>query len=252
MALSQASITVSVLPRQWFEAFVAELYDAIEKARVSDGALVTDFGAVEGIRLVEGRHPVTGARYRLDGDRGANDDWTGELVVTGWDRIGETSVEITSSDGNGTTCGALSFRSAAQPRTCTTTGTYQGSGRLRQVSWEGSADLEQWWDQASGARKKRGVPAIRARLSHPLASARLAMVPEPADDGRWSIHVSLVARGCSWARPIVALASLFGGFALRRVFERGLDEVQRRWDDTVPALVKDDPRYAVEKCLTSL
>ncbi|WP_149260208.1 hypothetical protein [Actinomadura sp. K4S16] len=249
MARFHGSITVSALPRQWFETFVADLYEVLETARVVDGAVVTEIGEIEGVRLVKGRHLATGARYRLEGDGEADDDSTSELVVSRWSRRRETSVEFTSSDGDGTASGVLRFDSATRPRNFTMAGRYQGSGRLRQMSWKGSADIERWWEQVSEAGAKRAKPQLTARLSHSLVSLKLAIAAEPADDGRWSIDVTLVVRGRSWARPVGALASLFGGFALRRLFKRGLDDVRRGWEDNVPALVREDPLYAVGKVL---
>ncbi|WP_141579052.1 hypothetical protein [Actinomadura sp. WMMA1423] len=249
MARVRGSVTVSALPRQWFEGFVTEVYEMLETARPADGALVTEIGAIEGVRLVGGRHLAPGARYRLDGGPDADGDWTGELVVRDWRRDGETCVEITGSDGDGTASGALSFQSAVRPRTCITTGTYKGSGRLRQMSWEGRADFEQWWTQVSGGGTKRGRPPLGARLSHPLVSVKLAVVPEPVDDDRWAIGVTLVIRGRSWGRPVVALAFLAGGFALRRALKEELEHFRRDWEDNVPGMVGEDPLYAVARFL---
>src|SRR5258706_6551063 len=136
MAGFRGNLVVVSVPRGWLERFVNELYETFAALEVQDGLLVNESGESMGVRLAEGRHATVGARYQ---EAEANESSLTDVVLTGWDRTGETSVKICDRSDEGTSVYDVRLHSVASPGTVIADWAYQGARarprRLKRVSW---------------------------------------------------------------------------------------------------------------------
>ncbi|MFH9606429.1 hypothetical protein [Streptomyces sp. NPDC017448] len=261
MARLTHTVTVTPLDRRWFEEAADTLVDLLDSSRVGPGGsvLLADGRTVDGLRLVEGRHLRTGARYGqappetgkperprgVEGPAEPEASSTVESVVLRAWRPGR-SVEVESRVADDDLALRVKVR-LSEPRSpraldLSVSGHRPEGGSLYRVSGRGTADLAAWWaavDRPSSA-PPAARPPLSARAVHRLARARLTVTPRPADDGSWRISVVLGVRGRWLLRPVGAVALFFA----RRPMERGFREaVERAAGEWNRALAELTPRH---------
>ncbi|ALU95773.1 hypothetical protein WQO_22110 [Streptomyces globisporus C-1027] len=251
MARFAHTVTVAALDRGWFEEAAGALVDLLDASREGPGGSVVlaDGRAVEGLRLLKGRHLRSGARY---GEVPAAPEGAGKagtaaeaaagpaalassgagdcsatpssVVLRAWRPSHSVEVEsLVVEEGMSLKLG-LRLSEPRRPRAVelSLSGHQPGGGSLYRFSGRGKADLAAWWaavDRLPGA-PPAARPPVAGRAVHRLAKARLTLTPHPADDGSWRITVALSLRGRWLLRPVGAVVLFFA----RRPVERGLRE----------------------------
>ncbi|NED00380.1 hypothetical protein G3I55_01695 [Streptomyces sp. SID6648] len=250
MARFAHTVTVAALDRGWFEEAADVLVHLLDASREGPGGTIVlaDGRAVEGLRLLKGRHLRPGARYgevqaepegagragtaaeAADGPAalasGAGDSSAtpSSVVLRAWRPSHSVEVEsLVVEDGMSLKLGLrLSEPRRLRAVELSLSGHQPGGGSLYRFSGRGKADLAAWW--AAVDRLPTAPPAARApasgRAVHRLAKARLTLTPRPADDGSWRITVALSVRGRWLLRPVGAVVLFFA----RGPVERGLRE----------------------------
>ncbi|MFE2977435.1 hypothetical protein [Streptomyces sp. NPDC059258] len=263
MARFEHTVTVAPLDRGWFEeaaGLTVGLLDASREGR--DGAvLLADGRAVDGLRLLKGRHLRSGARYgevpaepgaagaaaeASDGPAvgvsGAGDSSAtlSSVVLRAWRPSHSVEVEsLVVEDGMSLKVG-LRLSEPRRPRAVelSLSGHQPGGGSLYRFSARGSADLAAWW--AAVDRLPSAPPAARApvagRAVHRLAKARLALTPRPAEDGSWRITVALSVRGRWLLRPVGAVVLFFARGPVERGLREAVESAAEEWNTALAEL----------------
>jgi hypothetical protein len=249
MARFRGQLVLAPVPRGWLERFVNELYEAFVALEVQDGLLVNESGQAVGVRLAGGRHATVGARYQ---DAEANESSLTGVVLTGWDRTGETSVKICSRSDGGTSVCDVRLHSVASLRTVIADGAYRGARarprRLGRVSWTARLDLEQWWMRA-GRRPVDGGKAapLIIEVSHPLARGAVLAVPHHNGDEHWTVMLTVRLNGRFVLRPLAAAALRFARHRIHRTLQQELDKIAKEWNTAIPDVLKKDPRDFIRR-----
>lgn len=243
MARFRGQLVLASVPRGWLERLVSELYDTFVALEVQDRLLVSESGESIGIRLAEGRHAAVGARYQ---DAEANESSLTDVILTGWDRTGETSVKIRVQSDGATSVYNVRLRSVASPRTFIADGAYQETGarprRLPRVSWTARLDLGQWWMRAGSPVAGGNAAPLIIEISHPLARGAVLAVPRHKGDGHWTVVLTVSLRGRFALRPLAAAALLLARRTIHRTLQQELDRIAKEWNTAVPGALKKDPR----------
>ncbi|MFF8961192.1 hypothetical protein ACF1BK_00335 [Streptomyces globisporus] len=264
MARFAHTVTVAALDRGWFEEAAGALVDLLDASREGPGGTVVlaDGRAVEGLRLLKGRHLRPGARYgevpaaregagkagtaAADGPAalasGAGDSSTtpSSVVLRAWRPSHSVEVEsLVVEDGMSLKLG-LRLSEPRRPRAVelSLSGHQPGGGSLYRFSGRGKADLAAWW--AAVDRLPAAPPAARApvagRAVHRLAKARLTLTPRPAEDGSWRITVALSVRGRWLLRPVGAVVLLFARGPVERGLREAAESAAREWNTALAEL----------------
>lgn len=248
MARFRGQLVLAPVPRGWLERFVNELYEAFVALEVQDKLLVNESGQAMGVRLAEGRHATVGARYQ---DAEANESLLTDVVLTGWDRTGETSVKICSRSDGGTSVYDVRLHSVASPRTVIADGAYRGTRarprRLTRVSWTARLELEQWWMRADSPVDGGKAAPLIIEISHPLARGALLAVPHHNEDEHWTVALTVSLNGRFVLRPLAAAALQFARRAIHRTLQQELDKIAKEWNAAVPDVLNKDPRDFIRR-----
>ncbi|MFI2116946.1 hypothetical protein ACH489_20985 [Streptomyces rubiginosohelvolus] len=266
MARFAHTVTVAALDRGWFEEAAGALVDLLDASREGPGGSVVlaDGRAMEGLRLLKGRHLRSGARYgeipaapegagkagtaaeAADGPAaavsGAGDSSAtpSSVVLRAWRPSHSVEVEsLVAEDGMSLKLG-LRLSEPRRPRAVelTLSGHQPGGGSLYRFSGRGKADLAAWW--AAVDRLPSAPPAARApvagRAVHRLAKARLTLTPRPADDGSWRITVALSVRGRWLLRPVGAVVLFFARGPVERGLREAAESAAAEWNTALAEL----------------
>ncbi|WP_413752899.1 hypothetical protein NRF20_18050 [Streptomyces sp. R-74717] len=118
----------------------------------------------------------------------------------------------------------------------------EGSGSLRRLSGKASLDPAAWW--AAAAARPGALAALRApataRLNHRLGVARLHLGPRPAEQGRWSVDVTLTCTGaCCYGRsarsPCCSRACRCGAASVSSA-----EQAAAQWNETLGRVLAQD------------
>ncbi|WP_097971320.1 hypothetical protein [Streptomyces sp. gb14] len=263
MARFAHTVTVAALDRGWFEEAADALVDLLDASREGPGGTVVlaDGRAVEGLRLLKGRHLRPGARYgEVPAAReGAGTDaeaadgpaalasGTGDspavpqaVVLRAWRPSHSVEVEsLVVEEGMSLKLG-LRLSGPRRPRAVelSLAGHQPGGGSLYRFSGRGKADLAAWW--AAVDRLPTAPPAARppasGRAVHRLAKARLTLTPRPAEDGSWRITVALSVRGRWLLRPVGAVVLFFARGPLERGLREAAESAAAEWNTALAEL----------------
>ncbi|NGO43490.1 hypothetical protein [Streptomyces ureilyticus] len=259
MARFQHTVTLTPVPRRWFESCVVMLHDLAESLE-EDGARLRlpDGRHLPELFLDKGRHLQRGARYHPESDE-EGPDLDAALTVLAWDRRRETALEMVALDDNPhkpthMVC-TLRLTSVERPREAELSGKAQASGGrwTRYTSGSGRLhlDLGAWWPSAAGRGRRTGPP-VTGTLDHPLTRATATVVPRPAQDGRWRVTVKVRVTGRSFARLLLPVAMAVFRRRARAAFAEALDEAAEEWNRQVPELVSKDPEQLRLELVESL
>ncbi|MBM7057228.1 hypothetical protein [Streptomyces durocortorensis] len=269
MARFEHTVTVAPLDRGWFEeaaGLTVGLLDASREGR--DGAvLLADGRAVDGLRLLKGRHLRSGARYgevpaspgspgsggaagaaaeAVDGPAahvsGAGDSSAtlSSAVLRAWRPSHSVEVESLVVEDGMSLKVRLRLSEPRRPRAVelSLSGHQPGGGSLYRCSARGSADLAAWW--AAVDRLPSAPPAARApvagRAVHRLAKARLTLTPRPAEDGSWRVTVALSVRGRWLLRPVGAVVLFFARGPVERGLREAAESAAAEWNTALAEL----------------
>ncbi|MEU5038315.1 hypothetical protein HLK56_21330 [Streptomyces sp. G9] len=263
MARFAHTVTVAALDRGWFEEAADALVDLLDASREGPGGTVVlaDGRAVEGLRLLKGRHLRPGARYgevpaaregagtaaeAADGPA-ALVSGTGDspavpqaVVLRAWRPSHSVEVEsLVVEEGMSLKLG-LRLSGPRRPRAVelSLAGHQPGGGSLYRFSGRGKADLAAWW--AAVDRLPTAPPAARppasGRAVHRLAKARLTLTPRPAEDGSWRITVALSVRGRWLLRPVGAVVLFFARGPLERGLREAAESAAAEWNTALAEL----------------
>ncbi|MET8937310.1 hypothetical protein ABZX28_09935 [Streptomyces rubiginosohelvolus] len=263
MARFAHTVTVAALDRGWFEEAADALVDLLDASREGPGGTVVlaDGRAVEGLRLLKGRHLRPGARYgeAPAAREGAGTDaeaadgpaalvsGTGDspavpqaVVLRAWRPSHSVEVEsLVVEEGMSLKLG-LRLSGPRRPRAVelSLAGHQPGGGSLYRFSGRGKADLAAWW--AAVDRLPTAPPAARppasGRAVHRLAKARLTLTPRPAEDGSWRITVALSVRGRWLLRPVGAVVLFFARGPLERGLREAAESAAAEWNTALAEL----------------
>jgi hypothetical protein len=244
MARFRGQLVLASVPRGWLERLISELYEIFMALEVQDGLLVNESGESMGVRLAEGRHATVGARYQ---DAEASESSITDVVLTGCDRTGETSVKICNRSDGGTSVYDVRLHSVASPRTVIADGTYQRTSarlrRLTRVSWTARLDLEQWWRRADSPVDGGKAEPLIIEISHPLARGAVLAVPRHNGDEHWTVVLTVRLKGRFVFRPLAAAARP----TIDRTLQRVLGMIAKDWNTAVPDALKKDPRDFIRR-----
>lgn len=260
MARIQHTVTLTPVPRRWFESCVVTLHDFAESLEAEGARLrLPDGRRLPELLLAGGTHLRPGARYHPENDDGSGPDIDRTLTILAWDRKRETALELVTLDddpgGPAHLACTLRLTSAERPREARLSVKVQagggswtkyagGSGRLH-------LDLGRWWPSAGGRGRATAIP-LTGRLDHALARATVTAVPRPAGDGRWRVTIKVRVRGRSFVRPLLPLAMTVMGRRARGAFSKALDDAAKQWNDQVPELVRKDMDQLLLELVESL
>ncbi|WP_069739955.1 hypothetical protein [Streptomyces sp. EN27] len=259
MARFAHTVTVTALDRGWFEEAAGALVDLLDASREGPGGSVVlaDGRAVDGLRLLKGRHLRSGARYgefpaESEGAAGelpaepagaeVSDslDAAQAVVLCTWRPSHSVEVEsLVEEDGMSLKVG-LRLSVPRRPRAVELSfaGHKPGGGSLYRFSARGKADLAAWW--AAVDRLPAAPPAARAPVSgravHRLAKARLTLTPRPAEDGSWRITVALSMRGRWLLRPVGAVVLFFARRPVERALREAAESAAAEWNTALAEL----------------
>ncbi|OCC07563.1 hypothetical protein [Streptomyces sp. PTY087I2] len=259
MARFAHTVTVAALDRGWFEEAAGALVDLLDASREGPGGSVVlaDGRALEGLRLLKGRHLRPGARYgevpaEPEGaagefpvehaGAGAGDSPAAAqaVVLRAWRPSHSVEVEsLVVEDGMSLKVG-VRLREPRRPRAVelSLSGHKPGGGSLYRFSGRGKADLAAWW--AAVGRLPSAPPAARAPVSgravHRLAQARLTLTPRPAEDGSWLITVALSVRGRWLLRPVGAVVLFFARGPVERGLREAAESAAAEWNTALAEL----------------
>ncbi|WP_069744076.1 hypothetical protein [Streptomyces sp. EN23] len=259
MARFAHTVTVTALDRGWFEEAAGVLVDLLDASREGPGGSVVlaDGRAVDGLRLLKGRHLRSGARYGEfpAGPEGAAGELPAEpagaevsdsldaaqaVVLRTWRPSHSVEVEsLVEEDGMSLKVG-LRLSVPRRPRAVELSfaGHKPGGGSLYRFSARGKADLAAWW--AAVDRLPAAPPAARAPVSgravHRLAKARLTLTPRPAEDGSWRITVALSMRGRWLLRPVGAVVLFFARRPMERALREAAESAAAEWNTALAEL----------------
>ena len=176
----------------------------------------------------------------------ANESSLTDVVLTGWDRTGETSVKICDRSDEGTSVYDVRLHSVASPGTVIADGAYQGARarprRLTRVSWTARLDLEQWWMRADSPVDRGKTAPLIIEISHPLARGAVLAVPRRKGHEHWTIVLTVSLKGRFVLRPLAAAVLRFARRTIHRTLQKELDTIAKEWNTAVPDALKKDPR----------
>lgn len=220
MARFRHTVTLTPVPRAWFEQAVALGWDALSEHLGS-----------ELLPLVGGEPLAPGAHYA-----------SADTVVTldAWHRNAESSGRITTSDTDMTTTCHVRLHSAAAPRALQVEGGAGDGRRLTTGTGGFTVDFERWW---SG----RGT-AVLGRFDHAMARGTFEVARGAGDP--WVVDVTVTVRGRGLFRPLVAPVLAIARGRFRREFAAGLDRFAARWDEEVPKFLAMPPEQLRELIAT--
>lgn len=209
---------VKAVSREWAEAYVAALQQAVEELRFERGRLS---GPKADIRLLAGKHLKPGARYRI-APLPADEIEPLEATVLTWGSPGPTRIEFSSPEN--VQSGWVELDSVRKPRSVRAAldGEFNG---IPQLTCTADLDLDRWWAAA-------GEPALTASARNPIGEGGLSVTVAPADDGGWTVEASAWVEGRSWGRPLLRVAALLA--ASSEAFEEAVD-AYGRWCDLAAA-----------------
>lgn len=211
-------IAVTGVGREWVDAFVAGLREAVEGLAFARGRLVRDGGTTEDVRLVDGKHLARGARYRL---AAVHRDPV-EATVTAWD-ADRVRVEFRTDDG--TRAGSFELRDTAV-RVEWRSGRQGDWGELGDVTCAIDADLHGWTS---------GTPVVRAG-THAFGTETLSLACAPAGDG-WAVAFTETPVPRDWLRPLFAVVTALVPSV--DAFREAVEAAGERWDDALAGAVDD-------------
>ena len=248
MARFRGQLVLASVPRGWLERLVNEFCETFVALEVQDGLLVSESGEAMGVRLAEGRHATVGARYQ---DAEASESSLTEVVLTGWDRTGETSVKIRNRSAGGTSVYDVRLHSVASPRMVIAEGAHQGTRarlrRLTRVSWTARLDLEQWWMRADSPVDRGKAAPLIIEISHPFARGVVLAVPRHNGDEHWAVVLTVSLKGRFVLRPLAAAALLLARRTIHRMLQQELETLAKEWNTAVPDALKKDPRDFIRR-----
>lgn len=204
MAHFSHTLVLTPVPRAWFDRLAGHLWDA-----------VTEHLGSARLPLVVGEPLTEGAHYAGDGTT---------VTLGSWQRHGESSGWVTSTEQGVTTTCHVRLDSAAAPRAVQVAGGTEGGGRLASGSGGFTVDLERWWTG-------RGA-AINGRFDHRLVRGTFEVGRAATDP--WRVEVTVRVRGRGLFRPLAAPALAIGRTRLQHAFASALDRFAVRWDEEVP------------------
>lgn len=244
MARFEHTVSVAALDRGWFEEAAGAVVDLLDASREQDGAvLLADGRAVDGVRLLKGRHLRPGARYGSAPEPAGPDDAegragtppvSGAAVLREWRPSRSVEVESLMEEDSFSVRARIRLRDPLTPRALevSLSGHNPKGGSLYRFSGRGTADLAAWW--AAVDRPHTAPPAARPPVSgkavHRLGKARLTVTPRPAEDGSWRVSVVLGVRGRWLLRPVGAVALFFARGPMTRGFREAVDRAAEEWN----------------------
>ncbi|MFJ6613124.1 hypothetical protein ACIQPT_22920 [Streptomyces sp. NPDC091289] len=251
MARFEHTVSVAALDRGWFEEAAGTLVGLLDASRERDGAiLLADGRAVDGARLLKGRHLQPGARYGSVPDPAEADEAQDAAaaspvseeaaVLREWRPSRSIEVESLMEDESFAVRAKIRLRDPLKPRALelSLSGHNPKGGSLYRFSGRGKADLAAWW--AAVDRPHTAPPAARAPVSgkavHRLGKARLTVTPRPAEDGSWQVCVVLGVRGRWLLRPVGAVALFFARGPMTRGFREAVESAAEEWNTTLAEL----------------
>lgn len=253
MARFEHTVSVAALDRGWFEEAAGAVVGLLDASREQDGAiLLADGRAVDGVRLLKGRHLRPGARYGstpdpADADGADSTDSTAETppvsgaaVLREWRPSRSIEVESLMEEESFSVRAKIRLRDPLTPRVLelSLSGHNPKGGSLYRFSGHGKADLAAWW--AAVGRPHTAPPAARAPVSgkavHRLGKARLTVTPRPAEDGSWQVSVVLGVRGRWLLRPVGAVALFFARGPMTRGFREAVESAAEEWNTALAEL----------------
>ncbi|MFH9297464.1 hypothetical protein [Streptomyces sp. NPDC017520] len=250
MARFEHTVTVGALDRDWFEEATRAMLDLLGTSREGAGGaiLLADGRAVDGLRLLKGRHLRPGARYGSGSEPvGAAGTEAPEAVplseatvLREWRPSRSIEVEHVLEEASFSVRTKIRLREPLTPGALelSLSGHNPRGGSLYRLSGRGRADPAAWWaavDRPSSA-PPAARPPVSGRAVHRLGRARLTITPRPADDGSWQVSVVLVARGRWLLRPVAAVALSLARRRVTRGFREAVDHAAEEWNTALAEL----------------
>ncbi|MEI5035602.1 hypothetical protein RB201_32050 [Streptomyces sp. S1A(2023)] len=249
MARFEHTVSVAALDRGWFEEAAGTLLDLLDTSREGEGGaiLLADGRAVDGLRLLKGRHLRPGARYgstpepvEAGAEAPGSVPVSEATVLRAWRPSRSVEVEHVLEETSFSVRARIRLR---EPRTpgaleLSLSGHNPEGGSLYRFSGRGKADPAAWWaavDRPSSA-PPAARPPVSGRAVHRLGKARLTITPRPAEDGSWQVSVVLVARGRWLLRPVGAVALFFARGPVTRGFREAVDRAAEEWNTALAEL----------------
>ncbi|WP_146877534.1 hypothetical protein [Actinomadura madurae] len=235
-------VTLTAVSREWAEAYVAALHQAVGELRFKKGRLVTGSEAAFGVRLLKGAHIGPGARYRI---ALVPDDEIEPLNVdvVAWDRAGSNRIEF-STPGDVQT-GWVEIDSARKPTVVRAALAGEVEG-FPQAECEGELDLERWWTETEGG------PAMTVNATNPLGEAALTVKRTPEANGKWTVTIAATVEGRAWTRRLIAAAGLIAAVPMNRGLQESADAAALKWDGLAARSASVSPQEAADDTLRAL
>ncbi len=260
MARFEHTVSVAALDRGWFEEAAGTMVGLLDASREGrDGAvLLADGRAVDGLRLLKGRHLQPGAHYASapePPESSAPPETAPALgaapvsaaapvseaaVLREWRPSRSIEVESLLEEASLSVRMRIRLRDPLAPGALelSLSGHHPQGGSLHRISGRGRADLAAWW--AAVDRLPAAPPAARPPVSgkavHRLGKARLTVTPRPAEDGSWRVCVALGVRGRWLLRPVGAVALFFARGAVTRGFREAVESAAEQWNTALAEL----------------
>jgi hypothetical protein len=232
MGRYRRDVEVAPLPRDLLDQVVRALLDAMEEAPITENGFEFGDEIISDVRLVEGRHLASGARYR-----GEEDELTVDVHLPVWDRSGASRIEAKGVSGGHTVNLRLDLIMFDQRlRSIRLTGDYQGPKPfrwLRRARWKGELRAEEWWSAPASK-----TSPFSLRLVHPFAFAELRLERRKDKRGRWSVRTTTRLGGRSLLRPVAAVWLACNRARVLRKLDEGLANAVSAWNAEVPGMAK--------------
>ncbi|WP_030579544.1 hypothetical protein [Streptomyces anulatus] len=253
MARFEHTVSVAALDRGWFEEAAGVVVGLLDASREQDGAiLLADGRAVDGVRLLKGRHLQPGARYAGVPEPGEADGTertpassdappvSEAAVLREWRPLRSIEVESLMEEESLSVRAKIRLRDPLTPRALelSVSGHNPKGGSLYRFSGRGKADLAAWW--AAVDRPHAAPPAARPPVAgtavHRLGKARLTVTPRRTEDGSWRVSVVLGVRGRWLLRPVGAVALFFARGPMTRGFREAVESAAEEWNTALAEL----------------
>lgn len=232
MGRYRRDVEVASLPRDLLDQVVRALLDAMEEAPITENGFEFGDEVISDVRLTEGRHLASGARYR-----GEEDGLTVDVHVPVWNRSGGSRIEVRGVSGGHTVNLRLDLvMSGRRFHSVRMTGDYQGPKPfrgLRRARWEGELRAEEWWSAPASK-----TSPFSLRIVHPFAFAELRLARRKGKRGRWSVQTTTRFGGRSLLRPVAAVWLACNRARIRRKLDEGLANAVSAWNAEVPGMAK--------------
>jgi hypothetical protein len=247
MARFEHTVSVAALDRGWFEEAAGAMVGLLDGSREQDGAvLLADGRAVDGVRLVKGRHLQPGARYGSTPDPADADSTaetspvSGAAVLREWRPSRSIEVESLMEEDSFSFRARMRLHDPLTPRALelSLSGHNPKGGSLYRFSGRGKADLAAWWAAVDRphAAPAAARPPVSGKAVHRLGKARLTVTPRPAEDGSWRVSVVLGVRGRWLLRPVGAVAMFFARGPMTRGFREAVESAAEEWNTALAEL----------------